>query len=334
MKNRLFYFSFFSAFLPIVNAIGYLSVFKNIKFTDNLLFYFFIIYLSVVFLVNVLFFEPLMAISSVRFYFGFLIFYIVFKYSSYRFCSSHFLFLCFLVVLESVVINTVISPQLMPNFPDASAPSHFNIGGYQRPYSFAGNASVASLILVVLFTMLRFKLLNFLMLSLSVLVLSSGVGYLSFIFMIYCFIFVRVPLLTVFISLLLIFLGGIFINNFDLAFFSSKVSNAYINFLVEFKLGQIKDVFASFTYIDFIFGDVSNYSNIGLGGDFGWVYFFSGFGLVGSCLIVAFLINKSNKVNFMPLLIIFLFTWHYPAMFFLSGQVVLGYVLNCRKRGP
>lgn len=77
------------------------------------------------------FFDSILTLSATRFYF---VFYVVFKSSAFRFSDAHFMILCALIIIEAVLINTIIEPRIMPNFPDASVYSHFNLGGYQRPY--------------------------------------------------------------------------------------------------------------------------------------------------------------------------------------------------------
>lgn len=334
MKNRLFFLGFFSAFIPLFNALSYFSIFKRYSFKESIVFYLVLMYVLSVLIYGVFFFDKVLTLSAIRFYFGFLVFYVAFKYSTFRFSDAHFRVLCALIILEAVLINTIIDPHVMPNFPDASAYSHFNIGGYQRPYSFAGNASVTSLLMVVLFSLLRFRIGNLIALSFCIALLSSGVGIFSyFLLLLYIFsrsfsVFLLLSLAIVVAAYCIFFVGG---GIGDLAFLSSKVSNEYILFLVDFKIEQIRDIYHGFTAMDFLIGNLDNYQRIGLGGDFGWVYFISGFGFLGLVFIFFFLFSKLNKSNCYPLIMMVIFTLHYPAMFFLPGQVVLGYVLNQKR---
>lgn len=334
MKNKLFFFGFFSAFLPFINLLGYFSVFKNIKFSEGVVFYITILYIVSVFICGVLFFDFLLTLLALRFYFGFMVFYIVFKYSSFRFNDVHFQFLFILIVLEALLINTMVQPQMMPNFPDASAFSHFDTGGYQRPYSFSGNASVTSVIMVVLFSLLKFRFLNFLFLSICIGLLSSGVGWVSFLILLLYLLFYKNVIYFFVAFIMLLLLAGLYViatNDFiliDLGLLSSKISNEYILLLIDFKIEQIKNIFSSFSTLDYLMGDINNYDGIGMGGDFGWGYFYSGFGIFGLGVVFIFLLSKVNRSNLFPLILMVFFTLHYPAMFFLPGQVVLGYVLN------
>ena len=333
IKNKLFFIGFFSAFIPFVNAISYFSIFKKINFSETPIFYISCLYFLSVFIYGFLFFDPFLTVSALRFYFGFIVFYIVFKYSDFRFNDTHFLFVCVLILFEAVLINTIIAPQMMPNFPDESMYSHFNVGGYQRPYSFSGNASVTSVLMVVLFSLLRFKLLNFLLLFVCIVLLASGVGVLSFLALFLRILVSKKPYFSFFSFVFLFFLSGLLFltkQNFpiDFGFFSSKVSNGYFFFLVDFKLDQLKNIFSSFSFLDFLIGDINNYKNVGMGGDFGWAYFYSGFGLFGFGIVMTFLLSKVSKSNLFPIFLMVFFSLHYPAMFFLPGQVVLGYVLN------
>lgn len=334
MKNRLFFLGFFSAFIPLFNALSYFSIFKRYSFKESIVFYLVLMYVLSVLIYGVFFFDKTLTLSAIRFYFGFLVFYVTFKYSTFRFNDTHFRVLCALIILEAVLINTIIDPHVMPNFPDSSAYSHFNLGGYQRPYSFSGNASVTSLLMVVLFSLLRFRIGNLIALSFCIALLSSGVGIFSyFLLLLYIFsrsfsTFLLLALALVVAACFIFFVGG---GIGDLTFLSSKVSNEYILFLFDFKIEQIRNVYHGFTAMDFLIGNIDNYQRIGLGGDFGWLYFISGFGFLGLVFIFFFLFFKLNKSNYYPLIMMIIFTLHYPAMFFLPGQVVLGYVLNQKR---
>lgn len=337
MKNRLFFLGFFSAFIPILNSVSYLSIIKQYSFRENIVFYLTFIYLLSVLVCGILFFDSILTLSATRFYFGFLVFYVVFKYSTFRFSDAHFMILCALIIIEAVLINTIIDPRIMPNFPDASAYSHFNPGGYQRPYSFSGNASVTSLLMIVLFSLLRFRIVNLIALSFCIALLSSGVGILAYLILLLSILLSLFPVLS---SLVLIFLSLLFViflcfygefDSSDFGFLSSKVSNDYILYLIDFKIDQIKDIYSGFTSLDFFMGNIDNYQRVGIGGDFGWVYFISGFGFLGFFFIFSFLLCKLNKNNYLQLIMMAVFTLHYPAMFFLPGQVVLGYVLNYKR---
>ncbi|CQB50485.1 hypothetical protein [Vibrio cholerae] len=337
MKNRLFFLGFFSAFIPFLNAISYFSIFKKYYFRESIIFYLVLIYVLSVLVYGIFFFDKILTLSAVRFYFGFLVFYVAFKYSDFIFSDTHFRVLCALIILEAVLINTIIDPYVMPNFPDASAYSHFNLGGYQRPYSFSGNASVTSLLMVVLFSLLRFRIGNLIALSFCIAVLSSGVGILSYLILLLSisisFFSISSFFVFMFLSLLL-FAFYIFSDVFpiaDFSFLSSKISNDYICFLIDFKIDQIKDIYSGFTSLDFFMGNIDNYKRVGMGGDFGWLYFMSGFGFSGLTFIFSFLLCKLNKNNCFPLIMMVIFTLHYPAMFFLAGQVVFGYVLNYKR---
>ncbi|MGB5144048.1 MAG: hypothetical protein WBO22_11265 [Shewanella indica] len=220
MKNRLFFLGFFSAFIPYLNVFSYFSIVKKCTFRESIVFYFTLMYLLSVLICGILFFDNILTLSAIRFYFGFLVFYVVFKYSTFRFSDAHFRILCVLITLEAVLINTIIDPQIMPNFPDASAYSHFNPVGYQRPYSFSGNASVTSLLMVVLFSLLRFRIGNLIALSFCIALLSSGVG-------IFAYLILLLSLFTRFFS----------ISSFFAFIFLSFLLVVFASFSGEFPVG-------------------------------------------------------------------------------------------------
>lgn len=76
-------------------------------------------------------------------------------------------------------------------------------------------------------------------------------------------------------------------------------------------------------------GNVDNYQIVGIGDDFGWVYSISDFGFFGFIFVI--LLCKLNKNNHFPLIMMVIFTLHYPVMLFLPCQVVLEYILNYKQ---
>src|SRR5205814_2326035 len=99
-------------------------------------------------------------LKNFRFYYGFIIFILFFKVCvDPRMTSPAFFYLvCATVILETVLINTIIDPFSLMNYPDEllspNARTAF-FGFYQRPYSFAGNPSMSVAVLIALYCLVE-----------------------------------------------------------------------------------------------------------------------------------------------------------------------------------
>lgn len=322
---------FFNAFYSPLGMISYICGLKLFKTKLDIVDVLFIQFLLVTIISKALIFEPVYALMTFRFYFGFFCFYIYFK-SGVEFPVKKLLLVVMLIVpLEALLINTIIPPQSMPNFPDASAFSHFNPGGYQRPYSFSGNASVSSAIMIQMLTMVSFPQVINMLFFCVVFIFASGVGFLN-LFLV--FIMKNIKLLFLFSSIIAIFIL-IFINSIinGLDSLNLKISSTYILFLIDFKLEQILGLFYGFSWVDYIFGNFSAYDKAGgYGGDFGWLFFILGYGFISFFVLVLYVLSKITSRNMIPLLLMLVITLHYPVMFFLPGQILIGYLMADKYR--
>ncbi len=94
--------------------------------------------------------DPYIAMRDARFFWGWIFFYLIFKarFVSRENLQTVLVLLCLYSLVEAVLINTVISPEKLPNSPGLNwygGSSHFIGGGlYQRPFSFGGSPSVSS----------------------------------------------------------------------------------------------------------------------------------------------------------------------------------------------
>ncbi|NVK73384.1 MAG: hypothetical protein HWE24_07890 [Oceanospirillaceae bacterium] len=286
---------------------------------------FFLLYLSFFLLYQIFLNDDFLRVIEVfRFYFGFFVFYIYFKSTDEISLEKLFWLVLVLVPVEALIVNSIISPHTMPNYPSADASSHFNPGGYQRPYSFAGNASVASNILVVFLAMYPFKKIAMFFSVFSVFVFSSGSGLISLILFFFMRFFrVFFVFLCLFLVFFVVYYSSLvsFLDSFDF-----KINSKYIDYLMDFKLNQIAVVFHGFTSMDYLFGNISSLSD-GYGGDFGWLYFIAANGVISFVVLVFYLLTKVSAKTLMPIVLLLASTFHYPVIFFLSGQIVLGYLI-------
>ena len=150
-KNIHFMLLFFESFTPFFNIL----YIKNITFLTFPRFYIRYVFTLVIFL----YFRFLVYIDFdwqqleyIRFFFG-PIFLIPLFYKQKINLTFIFYAICSMIFLETILINTIIDPHTMPNFPSEEAYSHFvEAGNYQRPYSFGANRSPVNPCSVILRT--------------------------------------------------------------------------------------------------------------------------------------------------------------------------------------
>jgi len=311
----------FANYISPLGMISYFVIFFGniIKFSFfEILAIFYLIFVFIFFYIdsNVDFFR---LINIFRFYFGFIVFYLFFKVNNSISFRNILIFLLILIPIETIAINFFIHPQLLPNYPDIEMTSHFS-DGYLRPYSFGGNASVSSVLLVVLFLLNK----NYLKVRFDffyILLLSSGSGFLAY--AIYKLKFFTVKKIIFILSLIFIILYSQHIE-----FSTDKLSREYFLYLYDYKYEQIYSIlFQDLNFYGFIFGSFDGLDEFGYGGDFGYVYLVRYFGIMGLLIFLIFSLNKINSYNFIPISIMMIFTLHYPVMFFMPGQIIFGYAL-------
>ena len=295
---------------------------------------------------------------DVRLYWGWLIFWAYFK--TYTLDSSFLkkavVFLSCAVIIEALLINTVIPPEVLPNFPPdrGLAWSHFAAeGDYQRPYSFGGSATVGSTVLVVLMAVAEVTGYWLLLGILAVIAFSSGTGYvvliifLGFRFLRWDFIFrnSRIFLLLLLVPFALSNFPQHILNQSGLI----KITPAYLEMTFFYKLDQFlllastnpvelssPGIDDTKPCVDFgfnvrtFFGDYINADTNLRGGDFGWLTFFQFNGIVGSLMLLFFVLANLNRRNWLPIFLLFLATMEYPVIFFFPGQLLFAMSLGLR----
>ncbi|NQX96593.1 MAG: hypothetical protein HRT73_01775 [Flavobacteriales bacterium] len=330
MFNYLILLGFFNAFYSPVGLLSYLCGVKIFKVKLRLFDVLFLLYLVTIFISNLLFSDMVLATSTIRFYFGFFCFYVYFKSGAEFPVKKIIFFLLLAIPLEALLINTIISAVNMPNFPSENAVSHFNVGGYQRPYSFAGNSAVGSSILVVMLSMSPVSNVVMSLVMGCVFIFSSGSGFFSLILM---SLLKKIKLTIIFSGIIFLFL--IVFHSNIIEFIDSlglKLNSKYILFLIDFKMEQISSLFYGFSWFELMFGRLDSLLVSGYGGDFGWLYFILGYGFFSFLFILIFILSKATKKNVIPIIIILVSTFHYPVMFFLPGQILLGYLMAQKYR--
>jgi hypothetical protein len=288
--------------------------------------------------------------TLVKYYFGFLVFYVFFRQQELQTkINIDNLLLCIaaITILEAILINTIIPPEIMPNFPDLANPDLMEahktklLGFYTRPYSVGANSSITSSIIVTLM-MLRLKLstnklslfnITEVLSVVAVLVSCSGTGYLLLLLYFLLRSNKTRHLMLILLLLALIYLAYFFYNppEGSSASLLYKVSPVYITALLEFKISQFidqynifsKGAFASFFGMGFQAGD-----NLPIMSDFGWINFLYVNGVVGVSIYLIIIISRINSVNKWPLFLLVLGGFHYAAIFSMpAGQLLFAYCL-------
>ncbi len=272
-----------------------------------------------------------------RVFFGYYFFYLFFKsFESLTFINFNkaVLLVAVAVLVEAILINTIVDPAqlaVFPNFETSTARTAL-YGFYQRPYSIGSNASVTSVLITVMLSLAYIQRQHFYRSRfaeslgiLAIVALISGAG-----FCISALYFLSKLKLRSFLPALGILLFSVFFISSDLQpVFLTKLSSSYMTFLMAFKEAQIGDVVATLhkssdLMYQFLFGSFKGGAG-GYGGDFGWLDFFTSMGFTGLGLFIVFFASKLNSVNFIPLSLFFLASFHYSAMMSGVGQILMGF---------
>lgn len=318
-KNIITYLPFVYYYIGPVSFISYLLAgrlilcrFKVIEIIFGMLF---LAYFLMLFTTN----EYFGTLYVLRLYWGFVLFYMLFKSGIAMQVDNLLIVLASITIIEALLINTVISAQLLPNFPEVEASSHFvEAGLYQRPYSFGGSASVTSVILVAFLSVSRLRGRGRLLVLSAIASCMSGSGFIAFII----YLIVRYPRTGYFL-----FLPAALVAAYSGDFY--KISFDYIFFLLDFKLQQFTNDYSSaFLYL----GEPFQLSSGDAGGDFAALTFLRYNGLVGVFMFFMIFVLNTNKINWLPLFILLAGSFHYGVVFFLPGQLALGYFLSLNKK--
>ena len=282
-----------------------------------------------------------------RYYFGFYVFYLFFNKSKIQIKLDKLLWIiCIAVVIEAIIINTIVPAQYLPNYPktelgDLTAETKI-LGFYQRPYSIGTNSTITStLVMVLIFYVFGFskaldinrsnKLLFFSFFT--VLILGSGTGYaLLLLFLIYKTRPFK-NIVTASFSILFIMLIYYLIFVLDIGSLDGldKISALYLNFLYDFKILQIQDVNYLLNTEQFqtIIGrSFQDPKELIIWSDFAWLNLFECTGYLGLLTTILIFLFKTNRYNYITVLVFIIGAFHYGAIYALPGQLLIGYFLS------
>lgn len=288
--------------------------------------------------------DILAVLTLFRYYFGFYIFYLYFRVKKADLNLEKLLnWLCVLILIEYILINTYIDPSLLPTFPKSMSKGVLDVTflfGLKRPYSVGNNATITATIIVCILFYLQQLKFNFnytftnftLYLSiLALIALASGTGlFLLGLFLIYKLGLFKSTLNKFFAFSLFVFVY-FFVFKTDLTNFKDfdKISGTYVEFVFNLKGNQINDVLnrCDEWYHYWIGIDFYDKESIVTWSDFAWNNLFECLGFVGVLITISFLVLKMNKYNYIPILIFILGAVHYGGMYSLPGQILLGYII-------
>ncbi len=284
----------------------------------------------------------LVFLKDFRFFFGFLIYYLfLVLYKIDRVLDVKlFRFICYSIVLEAVLINTFIDPSWMPNFhlsPSGSTGEYTHLlGWYQRPLSFAGNTSMSSTVLIVLYLVIdvvhpgHLSRKDAFFLFISICLLSSGTG----IFLYLIVMVVRIcnqggnifAAKLVELSCALLVLGDIY--GFQ------RLSIEYCGQILTIKVAEVVNAITHNYHSPLLlfFGHEMIAYTPSTSSDFGWLTFMTESGILGIVVFFLSMILLSRgsilKLFKLPMFILFIGSLHYPGLFSQGGQLLFAFMLT------
>tara|TARA_B110000008_G_scaffold275762_1_gene313837 strand:+ start:3969 stop:5024 length:1056 start_codon:yes stop_codon:yes gene_type:complete len=336
VNSILFYYYF-----NLLAVIVYPFILVKSLFANNDLDFFSSLFKFLITILPLLFFFGVLCIKYnfifsgylLVFYFGGYLFYIYFKENNVEIdFESVLLVLSILTIIEALAINTIILPSDLPNWPlsaeDTILYGHTSRGGihfgdfyYIRPIGFGGNSSItASLLLSIMIfnqnNQNNESLIKRLTSIFAILVLYSGVGY------IFLCVYFAVLLKNFYVPILIlasILLFGTFAN-------IQKLDYEYFQFIIGDIFYNTLWILQSINIQEFFFGQLIPFESP-IGGDFYWLYFFQWFGILGVIFYFLIIMSNSNRVNFLPIMLLVISSLHYHTIFSVPGQMIFGYLL-------
>lgn len=343
---------FFNGFFSPYGLIAYIIGFKTLAKRYNRFDIFLIIIFLFLLMVTIFYcYQNLYyGLNAFRFFFGFMLFYFAFN-SNYEINFNNlFKFLFIIIFIEAILVNNFINAWELPNYPElvnGKLSSHYAYENfnYQRPYSFAAMANVTSPLIVAIFALSNYdRFIHYLFLLTIVTIIMSGTGFIA----LGLLLFLRRKIFFIILMFMFLFLFSLVLGSGFSELLSARVSPESIVKLLFLKINQIslnsdlvtgsiiglQNIFSQFSYSNVIFGglEILSKSNLGYGGDFGWLWLYVSYGFFGIFFYLILILKNINKNNFIPIAIMILATFHYPVIFFLSGQILFAYMLNIKNK--
>jgi len=277
-----------------------------------------------------------------RFYFGFILYYFMLRaYTFDKYVSAKFFrFICYTIIVETVLVNTMISPELLPNYPiESGLETSSVLFGYIRPMSFTGNASMSATMLVVMYYIVKtvhpgtLKMKDNVLMFINIILFMSGTGFAIYLFSI-AIMFLKSRTLKIrFYIILFLTIVVSYFSFYDFSYIQ-KLSPAYYYHVISKKLKIGEDIYYEGRTLDnMLFGEQLVLDAPATSGDYGWNIFITVEGFIGVTififLIFAF-IQKKSSMKF-PILLMLVGALHYPGIFTQAGQLLFAYALSVKK---
>ncbi|MDB9916162.1 hypothetical protein OAD22_00095 [Pseudomonadales bacterium] len=276
-------------------------------------------------------FEPnaIVLIRYLQVYFGFIIFYIVFSQWVGKIDIDKLsVILCTFVFFDALLINILPEGIYLPNYPNFDGPmldghSTNYFGFYQRPNGFCANASMTSTVLAAIYTITKTRMVKIL-LSFSVLILASTTGLA---------LLIVAALLTsqhkVTSALVLgCLIGSVYLLSLVTdEYFIARLSPWYFLMIFEYTFEQYADQLRPVAYSALL---GSNYLLDGMpmyNTDNGYAPFYYTNGIILTLAYLSVMFWKRAQQQRIPLLILLLGAFHYPAVFTVPGQIFFALLL-------
>lgn len=274
----------------------------------------------------------------IQYYFGVVLFLYYLEYSKTIILNiDNLIFiLCAEIILEAVLVNTIIPPSKLFNYPEV----YIQYSGYQRPLSIGCNTTVTATILCMLLAhrenLRKLGLLDAntrldVVAGLTILVMASGMGiglwalYFAYrmkgplsyknVLLVLSFILLLTLFLLIVPSIQTTIFQHLFGNDGDsvaLTEFKEEEAERYLSLLDGFSLG-----------LGFDFKSMSLLTQ----GDIAYLEMFLSIGIIGILLFVFIILLFINKYNWFPIVLGLIGIYHYGGIFSMPGQLVFGYLL-------
>lgn len=332
-----YYFGQFRNVFLFSYLISLRSIFKRKIALINIIILF---YLLLIFFLNSYRSSIVVSLYYIRLFWGVFFFYLYFSNNIQKKKTiKNVIYLASIITIaEYIVIH--IFPNLifiLPNYlTDTTFYSWYSQTGYlSGVLSFGGNRTVTGVILLAFHVYsiqnnLNTKLITFIAMILSV----STTAYVLFI------LYFSIRKLNMFTLIVFVSIGYLLLKSLNSLYY--RFSLDYLIFLfTEFKYDQIKKAMELLNVdnMTLLFGNINvkieseEIAGFGLHfGDFLILDYFTIFGWVGLLFFLYFYFKNLNTLNWIPLLLIFIGTFHYHVIFSLPGQIITGYLLSLKKK--
>jgi hypothetical protein len=275
-----------------------------------------------------------------RFYWGFVLFYLFFLIAKFKIDFLLLFWITAIVsMLEGFLLNTILPLGVLKNIPA----EHINVINnemglsFVRAYGLASSPTSSATIMVILLTCVyvfqqeKFKDYFLLPTAGALISFGSGTGFLLF----FVFLFVKYKLykgFKLFFGLIVIYAATVFVMNQDISEggILMRVSGNYFGALIDLKTIQITEVLNKINesvYNTILGVSYKSIEEVRVMSDFGWIDFLECYGFIGISMFMLFLIFK-KKIFTLPVLIILLGFFHYPAIGSIPGQILFASILS------